>query len=352
MSSDPQPETVPAALTDEHAKAYTATILLYQSDQDEGDVATPALVKLCRTMPEGWHPEVLTQIVADGYLVEDGPCTVLSSSGWRRVVEIREEISNAALARKDDELKAHKDYHAQEQAVLNEIKAAEATVESKKGALQAAKADLEAAHESLAALVAGGVQTSFLDQRGSSPVKPKEEPLVAEWSKVLPPVPPDQVRCYPSPGVPVQQVVRLALTAGEAMTQEKRKVDAVVEAFGTPWIVSAIWTEAATGATRANLLRLYSKDEWAQLKEADFGRAVDGFDQSDDAKAARQKGGAWCGLVVRHGRKVFVVGPQSDALHLVHADEVKQDAAEIPHDGKMAAANDEGDDQEPEVIDD
>lgn len=93
-----------------------------------------------------------------------------------------------------------------------------------------------------------------------------------------------------------------------------------------------------------HLQPLYSKDEWQQLFEEQFGRAVKGFDQGDEAQAARQLGGIDCGRVVKVGRKEWVVGPRSQLLVLTTGEEP---AASAPTDdepprptGKDAAAGD------------
>lgn len=59
---------------------------------------------------------------------------------------------------------------------------------------------------------------------------------------------------------------------------------------------------------------LFTKDEWQQLHEAAYGRAVEDFDQNDEAKATRTAGGADCGRVVKVGAKKFVLGPESHGL--------------------------------------
>lgn len=347
--TSPPTETVsnkPGALTEDQFRAYANGILLHHADQEEGEVPTPALVKWANGTHDTWHPEVLDQLCTDKLLVIEGPLTVLTALGWRKVVRIRDELATAALARRDDELKAHREYTAKEQQILSVIRSRESGVESARGALQMAKEALKEAHEELAAHCAGGVQTSFLDNKDKMAKAPaKEDPIAADWAKILPPVTPDRVKVAPGKGLPDQATVIAAVVQPIVFEAEKRKLDKtlVLTAWDTPFIVSALWHEK--GESRANLLRLFTRDEWAQTHEAEFGRAVDGFDQTDEAKAMRQKGGAWCGMVLRVGNKPYVVGPQSYALHLVHpAPAVEPESP--PADGKSAAAGEDPKDSE------
>jgi hypothetical protein len=135
--------------------------------------------------------------------------------------------------------------------------------------------------------------------------------------------------------LPILGLVSTAVVMPSAMNGEKRKVESV-EAYGRHWIVSKLWM-GNDGSARANLIPLYSTDEWQQLHEQSFGRKVDDFDQSDEAKDNRQRGGDWCGLVVKCGRRSWVVGPQLDAMHVVYeAEEVRSDDvgydADVPPD--------------------
>lgn len=315
----PVATTTPAKPTEAEIRTWLDDLLVHISEQEDGRALSKLELEKFGKSRGNKHPELIQALlgVRAVHVDVDGN-SMLTPLGWREAMKIQAARSALALKKKDDELSAHKLYHQQEQQLLNEIKAAEATLESKKGAVQAAKADLEASHEALAAHVAGGVQTPFLDAPKKEE-KPGTAPTIApEWAKVLPAVDPKGVRVFPAAGCPQQTVVVNSLIHPQVMQQEKRKIDNPVEAFGINWIVSALWIEEKTGASRANLLPLLSKDEWQQINEANYGRAVDTFDQSDDAKHLRQKGGPWCGLVVRSGRQVFVVGPQSSAVHVVH----------------------------------
>jgi hypothetical protein len=215
----------------------------------------------------------------------------------------------------EDELRAHHEHRAKEQELVQERSAAIHRLESAKNAVAACKGDLSDIEARIAALItkgAAGVQTSLFPEAG--------EPVdVAPWEQVLPKVLDDSVRILDpaDPELPKMAAVSLALLADEVMRAEKRQIPATVTAYGRAYIVTDLWKNDA-GAMRANVVPLYTKDEWQQLAEDKFGRAVEGFDQSDEAKEHRTRGGRWCGLVVRTGRKVWVVGPQEHALHFVH----------------------------------
>lgn len=307
----------PAAPTEAQIKAWITDLLVLMADTYEGRI-TMAGLSAWGTKAKAQHEFVAESLGQAGLAARDSGLVVLTVTGWREVCRIKADMAATELKKKDDELKAHKKYHQEEQQLLNEIKAAEATLESKKGAVQVAKEDLSAAHEALAAHVAGGVQTSFLDQPKKQDQTGNAPTIAPDWAKVLPQVDAKSVRVFPVKGCPDQKKITTNLIQPELMKQEKRKIEEPIEAFGVPWIVSALWIEEKTGASRANLLPLLTKDEWQQLHEKDLGRAVDAFDQTNEAKHLRQKGGPWCGLVIRSGRQVYVVGPQSSAVHVVH----------------------------------
>ncbi|MFM2089551.1 MAG: hypothetical protein RLZZ127_40 [Planctomycetota bacterium] len=314
----PQPQTQAPKPTDAQIKQWMEDLLVLLGDSEDGTLDAKAVERFGKN--RGGHQAMIVADLQAIKAIEIVPSPAfigLTTIGWREVLRIKSARSALELKRKDDELAAHKKYHSEEQMLLNEIKSAEATVESKKGALQAAKEDLASAHEALAAHVAGGVQTTFIPEPKKDAKADPAAGVAQEWAKILPPVDPKSVRVWPAKGCPDQKTITTGQTMPEAMKQEKRKVEPI-EAFGIPWIVSALWIEEKTGSSRANLLPLLTKDEWQQLHEKTLGRAVEGFDQTDDAKHLRQKGGAWCGLVVRHGRQVYVVGPQSSAVHVVH----------------------------------
>lgn len=315
----PAATTAPAAPTEAEIRTWNEDLLVLIAEQDESKLTKLELEKFGKKRGN-YHPELIKAMLTHSFVTMGGDGSYsLTPHGWREAMKVQQARAALALKKKDDELAAHKTYHQQEQQLLNAIKAAEATLESKKGAVQAAKADLEASHEALAAHVAGGVQTSFLEQPKKDEAKPGTAPTIAaDWAKVLPPVDAKGVRVFPAPGCPQQKDVTTSLIQPETMNAERRKIETPVQAWGIPWIVSALWIEEKTGASRANLLPLLTKDEWQQINEAEYGRAVEVFDQTNEARHLRQKGGPWCGLVVRCGRQVYVVGPQSSAVHVVH----------------------------------
>jgi hypothetical protein len=105
---------------------------------------------------------------------------------------------------------------------------------------------------------------------------------------------------------------------------------AVLTVRGCEWLS----IDSDPAETRFFAVRVYSLDEWAQLHEAEFGRAVKGFDQNDEAKQQRQTGGTNCGMVVKVGRRTGVLGPEREGLVLV----VPAPADEPAVDGKSAGA--------------
>lgn len=213
------------------------------------------------------------------------------------------------------ELYAFREHRAQEQDLLSQRNGALHGIEAAKSALGGKKRELSEIEEKIAALL----QSSPTPWE-ETPIGKSLTPPLASWDRVLPKVTPDQVRVLDKNAgaeLPSLDLLCQALVVEHEFQGEKRSISRTVEVYGTPWIVTHLWRDEATGAARANVIRLYTKDEWAQLYEADYGRHVDGFDQNGEAKSARQQGGTWCGLVVKVGRLVFVVGPQRDALHLV-----------------------------------
>lgn len=271
-------------------------------------------------------------------------------------IEAKTDDDPAALRARivalEDELRGHRDLRAQEQDLLSRRNAALHAIEGAKARLTSEKKGLAEVEEQIAALLAQGpgVQTTLFAEEPAAPAPA----LTPAWADILPAVPPEQVRVVEASAgaeLPTVDAVVSALVSPQAMSGEKR-APAHVEAYGAPWLVSALWQEEGTGAVRANILRCYTKDEYSQLHEARFGRAVADFDQSDDARDLRQLGGPWCGLVVKLGRKTYVVGPQTDALHLVYqpAGTAADDRAPIPGPGSVQdegeGAGEEGDDAE------
>lgn len=69
-----------------------------------------------------------------------------------------------------------------------------------------------------------------------------------------------------------------------------------------------------------DLLPLLSPIEWEQRLAETYGPAL--FDLTDDvavgAKEQRQAGGEFCGIVVKFGRKKYVIGPVTEAIRLIY----------------------------------
>lgn len=249
-------------------------------------------------------------------------------------IESRLMAENAALR---DRLRYFEDRRSKEQSLLAQRDSALAAIEGAKARVQSCKGELAEVEEEIAALLKSPVPMAFEatpigrviaeaeqeeddDEEPTEPAAP-EPPPVPAWESLLPAVGPDAVKLLDAAAgdeLPTVDALCGALLAPQAMMGGKRVLKQSVQVYGTPWIVTHLWKDEASGACRANVVRLYTKDEWQQSCEAKFGRAVGDFDQSDEAKAQRQAGGEWCGLVVKVSRKVYVVGPQADALHLAY----------------------------------
>lgn len=215
------------------------------------------------------------------------------------------------------ELKAHLDRREKEQNLLAKRNACLHAIEGAKARLGAEKKGLAEIEEQIAALLASS-PTPWSDTPIGRSLKEEETP---EWNKILPPVDPGSVRVLGEASgfeLPTIDLICQSIITDQEMQGEKRTITKTVGCYGTPWIVTAIWKQEQTGALRANVVPLHTKEEWQQIYEEKYGRHVEDFDQSDEAKDQRQRGGKWCGLVVKVGRKVFVVGPQTGAMHLVH----------------------------------
>ncbi len=230
------------------------------------------------------------------------------------------------IAQKDEELRAFRNRREEEMALLGQRDGALHAIEGAKSRLASEKQGLAEIEEQIAALLRQPMPTPF----GETPVGEAAAAAAAEgtppWESILPKVTPDQIRILDGAGEELPGIDALIANVldPEQMKGEKRAIKGTCAVYGTPWLVSHLWKDEASGAVLANVLRLYSKDEWAQTCEATYGRAVDGLDQTDEAREQRQTGGEWCGLVVKVGRKTWVVGPQRDALHLAYAPPVAE----------------------------
>lgn len=231
------------------------------------------------------------------------------------------------VAQLKERLRYFEERREKEQHLLSQRDSALAAIEGAKARVQAEKQGLAEVEEEIAALLKEPMPMPVRFEHtpiGQAIEEAKAEPappVATPWVDLLPAVTPEQVRVVDASAgeeLPTVDAVCSSLLAYQAMQGEKRSLKQFVQVYGTPWIVTHLWRDEATGACRANVVRLLTKDEYQQSYEAQFGRAVQDFDQSDEAKAQRQVGGEWCGLVVKVGRKVYVVGPQKDALHLAY----------------------------------
>lgn len=234
----------------------------------------------------------------------------------------------ARIGQLEYELRQYKSRREEEEALLSRRNATLHAIEGAKARLTSEKKTLAEIEEEIAALLASSpkdfAETPLGEALSKGEFAPKpEEPKLAGWADVLPLVGEESLRMLVGVGdeLPSPERVCSALLPPEAMTGEARKLadGQTVTCYGKPWIVSHLWNaEDGSGTLRANVLPLYTKDEWQQLHEAKFGRFVVDFDQSDEAKSQRQQGGDYCGLSVKIGRKTLIVGPQCDALHLAY----------------------------------
>ncbi len=288
------------------------------------------------------------------------------------------------IEKQNDELAAFRKRVSTEKDIVSEIKVCESRVESAKSQLSAAKEQLGHAHERLSAFVGGDVQTElpFGDEghrtayeQGYAAYDPKlagainpyqNDPQKSEWqrgyeagekAKNLPAWAQQKlmvVRWDPNDGsikLPNRELsdgAKAEIRRGKLLTVS----DNTVREFERDYLV----LEHEFDASLALCLPLYDKDEWSQLYEDKFGRAVEGVDQSDEAKLHRQTGGEFCGLVVKHGRKKAVIGPMKDGVVIDYniPDEATEMAERAATTGKDAAAGKEpetlelgGDDQPP-----
>lgn len=213
------------------------------------------------------------------------------------------------------------------------------SIESAKNQVAAYKKELAETEAEIAALLRQPLPQAFAETPIGKAITAAETdgstepaPPVLGWTTVLPEVPPESVRLLVGVGdeLPTVDAILAAELAPQAMEGEKRALKAAqtVTCYGAPWLVTKLWRDEEMGAMRANVVQLLTKDEWQQLHEEKYGRAVVDFDQSDEAKEQRQRGGAWCGLVVKVGRKAFVVGPQERAMHLAYDPPEAEPAAE------------------------
>lgn len=236
---------------------------------------------------------------------------------------------NAALR---DRLSCFEARREQEQHLLAKRDSNLHSIESAKNQMAAYKKELAETEAEIAALLRQPLPQSFDETPVGRMISEAQaaQPPVLGWTSVLPEVPPESVRLLVGMGdeLPTVDAILAAELAPQAMEGEKRalKANQAVTCYGMPWLVTKLWRDDASGALRANVVQLLTKDEWQQSAEEKYGRPVADFDQSDEAKDQRQRGGPWCGLVVKVGRKSYVVGPQERAMHLAYDPPAADDA--------------------------
>ncbi len=246
-----------------------------------------------------------------------------------------------------DELAAHRKRVDTEHSLSSQVRKRERELEAAKSVVGGCKQALADAIKELTDFLTGGVQTSHPDLQPPPALPPKEEPAAPSTEPSRYNLPVDQrIDVMDAPEVYASKVIAKIMQADKPTKIDKK---AVVEVMGLPYLVRQGYPEEKP--TRFFLQSLKTKDEWAQLCEADFGRCVNGFDQSEEAKNQRQLGGEDCGRVVVVGQKKFVLGPERFGLVLVC--EAAEKAAEIeakkiafPVSGKDAAAGE----REPESL--
>ncbi len=142
-----------------------------------------------------------------------------------------------------------------------------------------------------------------------------------------------------------QLIPALEHVGGILPASEKPQTVKTVDAFERPHLVIG-WLTGGGGAESVSWVKeglshwylqpLYTKDEWQQLHEKEFGRALMDFDQNKEAQEQRQRGGVDCGRAVKVGKKLYFVGPRREVLVVVAGEEMKP--ADPKPSGKEAAA--------------
>lgn len=260
----------------------------------------------------------------------------------------KDELAKLELAKRDDEIRAYKDRVAEEHRLVQLVRARESAVESAKAGVTAAKERLEEALQSMTAFLSGSVQTDFREdadraavsgdmtayEQGASAFSrgiafgacayEQDSEQWIEWRRGW--------RLARMGTVEERDAKKLKLTASDlgdrlleegalAIGEKAPKIGEItVQCMERDWLVVDAADTQPGGKpcpVKFLILPIYSTDEWQQLCEADYGRAVDGFDQNDEAKARRTAGGIDCGRVVKLGRKKGVVGPLKHAITVV-----------------------------------
>lgn len=246
-----------------------------------------------------------------------------------------------------DELAAHRKRVDTEHSLTAQVRRRERELEAAKSVVGGCKQALGDAIKELTDYLSGGVQTEHPDLTPKPALPPKEEAPAPTAEPARYNLPVDQRIAVDLKPEDLAGLVIRSIPQADKPTKIDKKL--IHEFMGMPYIVRQGYPEEKP--TRFFLQALKSKDEWQQLCEADFGRAVEGFDQSDEAKAQRQIGGEDCGRVVTVGQKKFVLGPERFGLVLVceaaeKAAEVEAKKIAFPVSGKDAASGE----REPESL--
>jgi hypothetical protein len=242
----------------------------------------------------------------------------------------------AEVERLTRELRAHQERESREKEAAGHVRAAEHNLNGCKQATSAAKERLAEANAALAAIVMGDAQTSFIEKK---PGKDGDEPSNEAERRWLGCRQVDDEKA----GVSFDQIEAACHDVRALAPTEKPLQVATVNLFGgeLPYMVVEQFDTA--GFTCFACLSLVTKDEWQQLFEEKYGRCVEGFDQSDEAKDQRQRGGPDCGRVVKAGRKKLVVGPKEQAL-IVCFETVETDEPPADEPEQLSIDEDESDD--------
>jgi hypothetical protein len=355
-------------MTADQSRTYRSELLQAIARQDGGVISLADLAAWGAQQSVGWHPEVMDLADAESLIDIFDDRILLVGAGWQFVLKVREDKAAAAAARQQEIINAHTEYAKGEQALLIRRQAAAREIDEVKGILNSKKLALQSVEDEIAAYIAqgpqlkaitGAKQESLFDLPGVMP-KPDQSGIAAEWRKLLPGVENDRVIVYDASKaediLPSLEEVVSAIISPLVFEANRRAIDdfIVVQVCGHPHIVSACWTDQHTHEGRANVIRLYSMAEWADLFANQLGAAVVGHDATDEGRDKRQREGAWCGLVVYVNNKPYVVGPQSHAHHIVYLGPAATAAPQETitetvdfFDGKAAAA---GDNDEPEDV--
>lgn len=266
----------------------------------------------------------------------------MTTKGWRYLMIAKDELSKIEMGKLEDELRAHKDRVAEEHRLVQLVRSRESSVEAAKSGVTAAKERLEEALTQMTTFLSGAVQTTLKQaQEVTGNMTAYEQGFSAfsrgqtldrctyevesdqwlEWRRGwrLARMATVEERDAKKLKLKADDLSGFLLEDGALTVGEKapKITDIVVNCLEHDWLViDAVDTKpgAVPCPVKFLLLPIFSIDEWQQLCEKDFGRAVDGFDQNNEAKARRTAGGPDCGRIVKVGRKKGVVAPMKNAI--------------------------------------